>query len=131
MPTPEEIKTKFERLDAALQSTPLPTLSGQTRKAKAGEFMWMQSSHLGEQFKHSDSRNYLYLKVDGTIEIPDTREAFKQGVFDIVEITPPGQPTPEEKLTTAKDKPFAYGARKPNAGQWHGKLQGGWEGSFD
>lgn len=81
-----DYSTLFERLEIALQKTPIPLKDKTTRIAKAEEFYCMlHTPPLSRQtipFKHRDSRNYLYLKPDNTLYIP-TGGGFHNGTFDL------------------------------------------------
>jgi len=75
---------QFRRLETALVNTCLPTEDGSSRLAQADEFMLMQiDSRDRVQFKHVDTRNYLYLNPDDSISIP-VGSVFHLGFFDRV-----------------------------------------------
>jgi len=86
----------FEHLEVELAWVELKTSSGKMRKAKAEEFMLMSESRMGNKtvigFKHSHTRNYLYLTMDGSgkcsIHVPSEGTPFHHGEFDY--------PAPEE-----------------------------------
>ncbi len=84
----EIVDAWFERLARALAVHPVPCKDGTTRTATAGEFMLM---HLDSDdgrwptraaFKHSTTRNYLGVTVDGTLDIPADGSPWAQGYFD-------------------------------------------------
>lgn len=85
MPEPSQAETAyaFERLTKALKAYgPLPTEKGKPRVAQANEFMYMQQTSDGTfQFKHADTRNYVFVKPDGKLVIP-TGGSFMRGFFD-------------------------------------------------
>lgn len=80
----DEIQICYQKLEAALQALPLPTSTpGFHRTAKAEEFMLMhedEEKRLG--FKHTHTRNYIFLLPEGEIFVPQTKEPFLQGEFD-------------------------------------------------
>lgn len=77
----DKINADFMRLETALKTHPLPHVNGTSHLGEAQEFMWMNESTDGVHFKHSNSRNYLTLKPDGSIHIP-TGRLFERGTFD-------------------------------------------------
>lgn len=87
MPEPSQAETAyaFERLTKALKAYgPLPTKKGKPRVAQAKEFMYMQQTSDGTfQFKHADTRNYVFVVSfgNGRLEIPKGG-AFMHGFFD-------------------------------------------------
>jgi len=82
-PNEHEAENLFAKLAVMLQVRPLYTESGITRFAAAGEFMLMGIGDKGEvQFKHSYTRNYVFLLENGELLVPMTRQAFMQGFFD-------------------------------------------------
>lgn len=82
-PTKAEAAFAYERLTKALKDYgPLPTEKGKPRVVKANEFMYMQMHLDGAfQFKHSDTRNYVFVKPTGKLEIPKGG-SFMLGFFD-------------------------------------------------
>ena len=84
--TNKQAESLFDKLAMALKKEKLPTRKGEMRQAEPGEFMLMNVTPSGvAQFKHSDTRNYVFLKADGSLEVPRTKEPFFQGEFDIFE----------------------------------------------
>jgi hypothetical protein len=85
VPEPSQAETAyaFERLTKALKAYgPLPTEKGKPRGALANEFMYMQQTSDGTfQFKHADTRNYVFVRPNGKLEIPKGG-SFMQGFFD-------------------------------------------------
>jgi len=85
MPEPSQAETTyaFERLTKALKAYgPLPTEKGKPRVAQANEFMYMQQTSDGTfQFKHADTRNYVFVRPTGKLEIPKGG-SFQLGFFD-------------------------------------------------
>jgi len=82
-PTKAEAAFAYERLTKALKDYgPLPTEKGKPRVVKANEFMYMQMHLDGAfQFKHSGTRNYVFVQPTGKLEIP-TGGSFMLGFFD-------------------------------------------------
>lgn len=91
----------FKMLGSALGKTKLPTQSGEMRRADPNEFMYMQTiggelryqpggktsfdpSNAIMMFKHSDTRNYVYLRADGRFEVPKENKPFFMGYFDVL-----------------------------------------------
>lgn len=82
MPTADEVKTQFERLQVALANVPLKRAAGFKQIVPVDEFMLMQIGDKGEaQFKHRDTRNYVYLFPTGRLFVPETSEPFNRGEF--------------------------------------------------
>ena len=82
-PLPTEVQDRFADLSAQLSVRELPTSTGATRKAHVGEFMLMAIGDKGEaQFKHRNTRNYVFITPAGKLVVPQTQEAFMQGFFD-------------------------------------------------
>lgn len=83
--SPEAINRYFERLQAVLVITPLPTSTpGKKRSAHASEFMFMQEDANGAVgFKHCNSRNYVFLLKNNQLFVPQKKDAFLRGTFDI------------------------------------------------
>ncbi len=82
MPTEAEVKPTFERLDVALAKQKLQRTGGGMEHVHADEFMLMQFGDKGEaQFKHRDSRNYVYLFDNGYLFVPKTETPFNRGEF--------------------------------------------------
>lgn len=84
--TNTQVQALFDKLTEALKMKSLPTSKGTLRQAKASEFMLMHTDAQGRTgFKHSDTRNYLFLMPDGTLYVPQTKEPFMRGEFDLFE----------------------------------------------
>ena len=80
----KEIDNHFNRLDKTLRVIEVNTKKGPTRKASASEFMLMEMLEEGVvSFKHSISRQYLFLLPTGEIHIPTTKNPHLQGFFDL------------------------------------------------
>jgi hypothetical protein len=72
----------WARLDNALTFCLLLDDLGRKRQHRASEFMLMHVEADGTQaFKHSSTRNYLFLLPSGALYVPVTREAFMRGTF--------------------------------------------------
>lgn len=84
--TDADIRRGFNKLTKALSETKLPCKNGPHRWATADEFMCMgyDFSRGHWQFKHADSRNYLFVGKDGRLNIPMTDEPFFLGYFDLL-----------------------------------------------
>jgi hypothetical protein len=80
--TPATVRVAFGLLSSALERYRLPTSSGAYRTAKAHEFMLMQESKGRFDFKHRDSRNYLWMFPDGRIVTP-AGGSFHQATYDL------------------------------------------------
>lgn len=85
-PTRDQIDDAFAKLQLALQFVRLARHDEhgkpvEYRRAKAREFMLMEMSDERTAFKHSDTRNYVFLMADGTLVVPHTQEAFMRGGF--------------------------------------------------
>lgn len=77
-------KRGFNKLSQALQNSKLPCENGPHRWSNVSEFMLM-GYNFGRrewQFKHVDSRNYLFVNNDGDLHIPMTDQPFFLGYFD-------------------------------------------------
>lgn len=74
----------FKRLERVLAESKLPCENGPHRWAQASEFMLMGYNFTRRewQFKHGDTRNYLFVSADGFLRIPMTEEPFHLGYFD-------------------------------------------------
>jgi hypothetical protein len=82
MPTTADVEPQFERLQIALDKVQLEREEGKFTRATSDEFMLMQFGEDGEaQFKHRDSRNYVYLFPNGRLFIPKTEVPFNRGLF--------------------------------------------------
>ena len=83
--TGPDLKGPFRLLEAALEKYgPLPTEDGGSRHVSATEFMLMQPDPVQGhyQFKHSRTRNYVFLNARrGILVVPQTDQAFKRGFF--------------------------------------------------
>ena len=99
-----KINSHFERLQAALVITPLPTsIPGKTRSAHASEFMLMQEDAQGSVgFKHHDSRNYVFLLKDNSLYVPKKKDAFLRGEFDVFSEMPATARAPQKPLPPVK-----------------------------
>jgi hypothetical protein len=85
---PEGEHPGFGLLAEALAVHKLPTSTGE-RRARADEFMLMQSDRNTYWFKHRESRNYLGVqRWTGALIIPKTDEPFNKGVFDVHHANP-------------------------------------------
>lgn len=94
-PPSDKINETFERLHAVLQTHKLPTsIPGRTRLAHAGEFMFMGFEGNRASFKHIDTRNYIALNPDNTLDVPVTKGPFMRGEFD--NLSDPGESLTEE-----------------------------------
>ena len=79
----------FSALTKILQHSRIPrTQNGDYRKADPKEFMLMAPTPVKDrgawywQFKHSDTRNYLFVNAEkGTLYIPTTNKPFMRGEF--------------------------------------------------
>jgi hypothetical protein len=72
----------WARLDNALTFCLLLDEQGRKRQHRAHEFMLMHVNADGTQaFKHSGSRNYIFLLPSGSLYVPVTQEAFMRGTF--------------------------------------------------
>ena len=95
--TRAEVDARFAELAALLATQALPTFKQGPRYATADEFMPMHEKSLpGEGrvtgFKHSDTRNYVFVMRAEThaapvtaeyrLHVPRTGEPFKRGTFD-------------------------------------------------
>ena len=85
-----EVEIAFNALGRQLQHFPLTRESGLKEIASADEFMLMQQGPCGESqedwyaFKHSHSRNYVYVRVrDERFWVPvnPAPSCFHRGVF--------------------------------------------------
>jgi hypothetical protein len=77
-----EVDAQFARLEVALANVPLKREAGHKEIAKADEFMLMQFGAQGEvQFKHRETRNYVFLFPSGRLFVPETTEPFTRGTF--------------------------------------------------
>lgn len=86
-----QIAVWFERLIPLLAVQKLPCENGPARFADVHEFMLMQYDNNCGRFKHSDQRNYIYVKrtISGfKLEIPISQEPFHLGFFDKFEFDP-------------------------------------------
>ena len=82
-PSREEGQMAYVHLADELRRNKLPLSDGTYRTAKPKEFMLMDSTDRVWRFKHSDSRNYLYVdKRTKKIVIPATGKPFNMGTFD-------------------------------------------------
>lgn len=83
-PSQQECRSLFELLGIALKPIKLDRGPGKpATEGKPDEFMLMQIGDKGEaQFKHCDSRNYVYLFQGGTLVIPKTESPFNRGTFE-------------------------------------------------
>ena len=85
--TREQINSHFENLEKLLATRMLPSDSfirgtSQPRLAQADEFMLMGIRNGFVQFKHSETRNYVFMTTDGQkLEVPQTSQAFMLGTF--------------------------------------------------
>ncbi len=97
-----EVSAAFERLEIALATfPPLPLEGGGVRKGDAGDFMLMHENEDGSlAFKHSDTRNYLTLAADGTVDAADKGRAFWRGTFGFADPAAPacGRPIGSREL---------------------------------
>lgn len=78
----DQITAYFTALKQALAGAKLKTSSGAMREADVSEFMFMGVNQGCASFKHSDSRNYLYLLPTGELYVPESNEPFHRGTFD-------------------------------------------------
>ena len=74
----------FSMFDDSLRSVVLDTEDGVGRIGQASEFMFM-GIYRGEiAFKHTASRNYVYMdRFSGDLRVPKSDRYFGRGVFDI------------------------------------------------
>lgn len=75
----------WDWLKNALRRQKLPTSSGVPRQVDAREFMLMNPEPVkGQwQFKHSDTRNYVFIDArSGKMTVPQTAQPFMKGEFD-------------------------------------------------
>ncbi|MBX9570675.1 MAG: hypothetical protein K2X77_17415 [Candidatus Obscuribacterales bacterium] len=79
----DELTAYFHALEQALTVVMLKTSSGTFRKASAAEFMYMGKNQDCLAFKHSGSRNYIYLHHTGDLYVPQSDEPFHRGFFDL------------------------------------------------
>jgi hypothetical protein len=90
-PSTEEVGRQFERLVGVLEYRMLPTRNMRYKKriADASEFqlMWTDDDGRVAAFKHTATRNYVYVKkdIDGDdyLKVPDDGSPFHEGVFDV------------------------------------------------
>ena len=81
-PTQAQASHGFRLLENALKAEPLPTEKGGRRMATAAEFMLMDLCQGFYRFKHSDTRNYLLVRIgDGSVVIPEQNKPFLMGKF--------------------------------------------------
>ena len=88
--TQEFANAAFERLQNHLKKKPLSCQNGPDRIVDASEFMYMQADDFGSSttvgFKHSDTRNYVYLlnyqSWNELLFVPKTPDPWKRGFFD-------------------------------------------------
>jgi len=77
----------FDRLISAVQKQNegegFATSNGSIRRdVEVDEFMLMNVANGQAQFKHRHTRNYVFLRADGTFSIPSTGNAWLKGTFD-------------------------------------------------
>ena len=78
----------FERLAKVLKDRKLPCEHGPARECRPDEFMFMGTSLGAGQFKHRDTRNYVYVGFRGPgpenyqLNVPCTTENNRRGFFD-------------------------------------------------
>lgn len=102
--TRAQVDGAFALLAPLLAETPLPVQDYQTaepdyRTSEVGEFMFMSARHVPGSglvygFKHSDTRNYIFVLVPAwnappRLHVPRTAEPFQRGGFEVF-------PMPEE-----------------------------------
>ena len=89
--TPQERDVYFEILEKELAQMPLPTAHSGKRTAQAHEFMMMHCNEDNIGFKHSFTRNYVFLERrkpsmlgsgEWRLTVPLSRDAFLRGEFD-------------------------------------------------
>ena len=78
-----EVGKMFEKLDWLLSNVLLDTEETKPRTPKASEFMLM---HVTEDnvvgFKHSMTRNYVYIYPGNKLYVPKNQTPFMRGFFD-------------------------------------------------
>lgn len=60
----DQYRESWRALESWLQEHPLPTADGGIRMATVGEFMMMNATAATVDFKHRQTRKYLYLALD-------------------------------------------------------------------
>ena len=81
-PSSPAFDTAFAGLKTALAKTQLPTAAGGTVQSTVNDWMLMHVTEDGTVgFKHHDTRNYVFLRPDGTLVVPRTNQAFMRGEF--------------------------------------------------
>ena len=82
-----EVDVAFDRLAFLLANKPLdsdPLTYGDfgARFVPADDFMLMGKDNRFYQFKHRDTRNYVFMTLAGDrLEVPKTNQAFMHGTF--------------------------------------------------
>ena len=78
--TEQEVDLRFNQLATALVGSPVRSES-QCRACEAGDFMLMSEKDGWFGFKHRLTRNYVFLREDGTLYVPRKDEYFMRGEF--------------------------------------------------
>jgi len=83
LPTDQQVENLYKSLEDLLLEIPLPTSSGRSRFATVDEFMLMGIGEYGDaQFKHYNTRNYIFILKSGELHVPKTKKPFMLGFFD-------------------------------------------------
>jgi hypothetical protein len=85
MPTEQDVEEAFGVLEAQLKKYKLETKSGRLRTADPDEFQLMDMTDVYWRFKHSPTRNYLYVERNTkrhNIVVPNEGKPFFMGYFD-------------------------------------------------
>ena len=106
---PKERKKATKALKGALRKNKVlaSAKTGERRNAKPDEFMLVDKTETQVgwlyRFKHKLSKNYLYLRGNGTLDIPVTSKPFQQGEFPVNAPKVLGDPSVEKIFKLKKE----------------------------
>jgi len=72
----------WARLQDAINNNRLPAQDGGTKLTTIEDWMLMHHEEDGTAaFKHRDTRNYIYIRQDGELIVPQTENPWQRGRF--------------------------------------------------